>query len=250
MGLGPAKNFAISHQFKPMLTKNWNLLFAVFLASLLCITGCKEQQVAIDTLALKNGDILFCGTTGSDLSNAIDVVTKTSAGHNYSHMGILSVENGQSTVIHAYPGTGVTEDPLETFVSNRNAEGSDVFAYRIQGYENQKAQQAIAHARTLLGKPYNDSYIITEEEQKDYYCSQLVYEAFASDSVFQLFPMTFKDPATDSFYPTWVHYYDSLGVAIPEDEPGCNPNKMATNAQLDFIGQLPLESTTNRKNQD
>jgi hypothetical protein len=48
--------------------------------------------------------------------------------------------------------------------------------------------------------------------------------------------MTFKDPATGGYYPGWVDYYAKLGVAIPEGEPGCNPNGMAASAKLECLG--------------
>lgn len=236
-------------QYSGMSLKKIAIHFAFATALFLGYTACKAPNTSTTMdKGLRHGDVLFCGTTGSDLSNAIDVVTKTDAGHNYTHMGILCEEEGVYTVLHAYPGTGVTEDPLESFINGRKAEGSDVYAYRVQHLPETQAQNAIEIARKVLGKPYNDSYILTETEQKDYYCSQLVYEAFAEDSVFTLYPMSFKDPATDSIYPAWISYYDSLGVAIPQDALGCNPNKMATNERLEFIGQLPLTHKSTAKN--
>jgi len=195
------------------------------------------------TSTLKNGDILFCGTTNSDLSDAINTVTQTEEAHNYSHMGILSSTGSTPTVIHAYPEKGVCEEPLDTFIKHREEEGSEVYAYRIESLGTKALLKAVETARALVGKPYNDSYIISKG-QESYYCSQLAHDAFASEEVFKLYPMDFKAPGTDSFYNTWIEYYEDLNIEIPQGKPGCNPNKMATNERLIPIGKLSLVDHT------
>jgi hypothetical protein len=85
----------------------------------------------------------------------------------------------------------------------------------------------------MLGLPYNFSYVLSDSS---HYCSEFIYSAFENDRVFKLNPMTFKDPATGGYYPGWVDYYAKLGVAIPEGEPGCNPNGMAASAKLECLG--------------
>ncbi len=49
-------------------------------------------------------------------------------------------------------------------------------------------------------------------------------------------PMTFKDPETGEFLPTWIEYYEKLGVEIPEGQPGCNPNGLASSDKLIRLG--------------
>ena len=54
--------------------------------------------------------------------------------------------------------------------------------------------------------------------------------------MFGLHAMTFRDPATGAFAPAWVAYYEALGAAIPEGEPGCNPGGLATGGRLERGG--------------
>ena len=49
-----------------------------------------------------------------------------------------------------------------------------------------------------------------------YYCSELIYEAFKKDSIFQLQPMTFLDPISGDTLQTWKKYYTKLGFKIPQ----------------------------------
>jgi len=51
-------------------------------------------------------------------------------------------------------------------------------------------------------------------------------------------PMTFKDPKTGNFYPTWVEYYQKMGLEVPEGMPGCNPNGLAASEKLERLGSL------------
>ena len=78
----------------------------------------------------------------------------------------------------------------------------------------------------------NYTYVI---EDTGYYCSELVYEAFADAELFQLEPMTFKTSNNTAFHPTWLAYYSDLDHFIPEGYPGCNPNQMAAHKSLYFL---------------
>lgn len=214
----------------------------VIITMVVLTIGCESKTSK--TSALKNGDILFCGTTSSNLSDAINTVTQTEEAHNYSHMGILSVTEGIPTVMHAYPEKGVCEEPLDTFVKHREFDSSMVYVYRLKDLDAEAALKAVAMARKLLGRPYNDGYVISKNDQEQYYCSQLVYEAFAHESAFTLYPMNFKAPDTEEFYDSWVSYYEELNMEIPQGKLGCNPNKMATNERLIHIGKLSLADST------
>ena len=49
-------------------------------------------------------------------------------------------------------------------------------------------QNAISFSRRKIGVNYDDVFILNNDQ---YYCSELIYEAFVKDSIFQLQPMTF-----------------------------------------------------------
>jgi hypothetical protein len=50
--------------------------------------------------------------------------------------------------------------------------------------------------------------------------------------------MTFKDPETGKFFPTWVDYYQKMEIEIPEGLPGCNPNGLAASEKLERVGKI------------
>ena len=87
----------------------------------------------------------------------------------------------------------------------------------------------------MLGKPYNYSYILSDTA---YYCSDFVYHSFEKDSIFEMNPMTFKNPGETEFNSGWIAFYKNQNLEIPEGEPGCNPNGMAASEKLEPIGSL------------
>jgi len=185
-------------------------------------------------LKIKTGDLLFRETVSSNLSQAIDQVTQTGKQTHFSHIGIADVERDTVFVLHASPIGGTCKITLNEF-SHPEADSVRVVVYRLKKPYRSAIPSAIKEAKSLLGKPYNFSYILSDSSQ---YCSEFIYRAFEADSIFKLNPMTFKDPATGEFAPTWVDYYKKLGLEIPEGKPGCNPNGMAASDKIERIGEL------------
>ncbi len=193
------------------------------------LSGCNNTN----DLELKTGDLLFRGKTPSSLSTAIDDVTQTGEGKHFSHVGIVEINDCQVFVIHAEGMSGVCRESLNAFLSDDKGENFYVEAYRLGAKWSGGISEAIQRASGVIGEPYNYTYII---EDSGYYCSELIWYAFAPDSVFSLEPMTFKDPATGDFHEGWMEHYKKLGIAIPEGMPGCNPNGMAASDKLEFLG--------------
>jgi uncharacterized protein YycO len=183
---------------------------------------------------LQNGDILFTGpamTNGGNLSKAIDEVTQTDLATNYTHMGIVEAEGLQLWVIHAAPEKGVCRETLDQFLESRKV--ADV--YRLKDTAQVFIPEALEHASRLLGLPYDSTYIIGGAA---HYCSGLLYTLYEAHQVFELEPMTFKNPATGEYHPIWVEHYEALDMEIPEGLPGCNPNGLAASPHLRFMGQI------------
>lgn len=55
---------------------------------------------------------------------------------------------------------------------------------------------------------------------------------------FQLYPMTYKQPGTNAFFPAWVDYYKAIGKPIPEGQPGCNPGGISTSDKIEIVGRF------------
>jgi len=183
-------------------------------------------------MELKTGDILFRGSLNSDLSKAINAVTQTYKATQYTHMGIAEVVDSVVWVYHAAPGKGVCRELLTEFQDPEGSESTVVGVYRLDEQFHDNIPLAIHCAKQLIGQSYNKTYILADE---GYYCSEYIYHIWASDSVFQLEPMTFKKPGTDLFHEGWITHYNKLGIEIPEGRPGCNPNGMSASDNLVFV---------------
>ncbi|MFO8001192.1 MAG: YiiX/YebB-like N1pC/P60 family cysteine hydrolase [Marinilabilia sp.] len=187
-------------------------------------------------LRLKTGDLLFRGdTTASGVSMAISDVTQTGNDDQFTHVGMVEMIDDEVNVIHADPVNGVCLEPLDSFLYDENGKKLLVEAYRLKPEYQESIDEAIERARSVIGQPYNFSYII---EDDGYYCSELIWWAFKEESVFSLQPMNFRDPQTGEFHHGWVEYYDELGIDIPQGDPGCNPNGMAASDNLYHLGAV------------
>ena len=192
-----------------------------------------SAQPAIQ-IKLQSGDILFREKSSENISEAIDKVTQTSGATHFSHVGLVEVTATGIVVLHAYPVGGTCIVSLSEFLHPKG-DSVRVIAYRLKEKWQKAIPAAIRKAHSMLGKPYNFSYVLSDTA---HYCSEFVYLAFVSDSVFKLEPMTFKDPETGSFPKAWVEYYQKMGIEIPEGKPGCNPNGLAASEKLEKLGRI------------
>lgn len=208
---------------------NWKL--TIYFLFLIVLFACKQQATQIE---LHTGDLLFRGANSDEISEAIDKVTQTSTATHFSHVGLVEVSDTGIFVLHASPVGGTCEVSINEFL-HPEGDSVTVVAYRLKDQWQVGIPDAIKKAKQMLGKPYNFSYIMADSS---HYCSEFVYLAFVDDSVFELNPMTFKDPKTLDFSPAWVKYYQDMGLEIPEGLPGCNPNGLAASAKLERLGTI------------
>lgn len=218
-----------------MFTGQYKILTMIFKKFLIpalgfFLMGCSGQ---ITKEKLKTGDLLFCSYQEGELSDAISTVTKTVDEKNYSHMGLIEFADDEIFVIHASIKRGVVKESIEDFLQKNKPSSIDV--YRLKKGLKKSIPSAIKKANTIIGLPYNFEYLMNDS---CYYCSQLIYEAFKQDNIFELEPMTFKNPGTNEYNKGWINYYRELNAEIPEGKPGCNPNGMASSNKLKLIGTL------------
>lgn len=184
---------------------------------------------------MENGDLLFLENASGNLSKAIDEVTQTENATNYSHIALVEKSGEEIWVLHAAPEKGSERISLEDFKKYAENDSSQIIIYRIKKLHQSDFHKAVSQAKAMLGKPYNFTYILSDTA---YYCSDFIHNAFLQDSVFHMEPMTFKDPETRQFHPTWIEFYQKQGIEIPEGMPGCNPNGMAASEKLEKLGRL------------
>jgi hypothetical protein len=197
------------------------------------ITGvCFAQQTNFATL-VKEGDIVFQHLNGGELGRAIDKVTRGYRGRDYNHCALV-VRVGDSLKVVEAIGKNVHLTTIKEF-EGRCVE-TDLLIGRLKPKYSSLIFKAEKEALALQGVPYDDYF---EMDNGRLYCSELIYEAFkmANDGkpFFVLKPMTFKDPDTGKFFPSWVEYYKNLNCSIPQRKPGINPGLLSRSSRLILI---------------
>jgi hypothetical protein len=185
----------------------------------------------------KEGDILFQDGACGDFCDAIRKVTSGYEGMGFSHNGLL-VKEGKDWMVLEAISSGVTLTPLDTFLLRSiNDEGQPkVIVGRLKEPHRPLIPDAIMVGKSMIGKPYDHAFDFFNDA---YYCSELIHVAFMKANlghpVFEVSPMTFKDPDTQDLFPVWETYFDDLGVPVPEGEPGLNPGSMSLDPSLEII---------------
>lgn len=183
---------------------------------------------------LKTGDLLFQTMNCGDLCDAIHAVTEGYKGNDFSHLGLVYVQNDSIFIIEA-AGSAVRKVTFEQFSKNTK---TTMYIGRVKKKYKKLIAEVIEFSIKQIGIPYDDDYLY---DNGKYYCSELIYDAFLNANgmpFFELEPMTFKQPETNEFFPAWVNYYKSLGIEIPEGQLGCNPGGISTSKKIKIIGEL------------
>lgn len=205
-----------------------------FVIPLIFVFSGINSNKKIDQSELKSGDLLLISASNKGISKAIDRVTKQDSTTHYSHIAMIEKTKNKCWVLHAGTKNGSERITLENFLGNRE-KGGQIDVYRLKKKYINLVPQAIKTAKKWLGKPYNYSYILSNEKL---YCSDFIQRAFASDSVFGLEPMTFVNPKTGRTDTVWTNYYKKMNLAVPEGKLGCNPNGIASSDKIYFVGHL------------
>lgn len=196
------------------------------------------MSVAQENFQLKQGDLLFQDSDCGAPCEAIEKVTSGYKGANLSHVGIAEQNDKDDWFVIEAISEGVVQTPLKEFLNRSyDSEGKPkVIVGRVVKKYQALIPKAISEARKLIGKPYDETYQIGNDR---YYCSELVYEVFkkANDNapVFNLYPMTFKDPDTGKMFPAWAEYFNELNKTIPEGEPGLNPGSISRSPAIQIV---------------
>ena len=218
--------------------KNWLVILLLFQVS------CIDRSVQED-FQLQKGDFLFQDLDSSPLCDAIELVTPGYKGANFSHIGMV-VElgdpycinpdydyNDHVRILEALPNkvrtTSVDSFLNRSFDVNNNPK---VIVARLKAQYNHAIHNAISFSRSKIGMNYDDFFIL---DNGQYYCSELIYEAFAKDSIFQLQTMTFLHPDSGDTLQTWIDYYLELEVEIPHNKLGINPGVMSLSDKIEIV---------------
>jgi hypothetical protein len=205
-----------------------------------------------DEFSLQIGDILFQDLDSSPLCDAIEKVTPGYNDYNFSHIGIV-VELGDPNcinsdyiyendikILEAIPEK-VKTTRLDSFL-NRSFDSDSmpkVVVGRLKKQYHFLIDDAVSFLKSKIGVKY-DHYFI--EKNNQYYCSELIHEAFSKDSIFFQKPMTFIEPETEKIMDIWDEYYKNLNFEVPQGKIGINPGIMSISQNIEIIHHYGIPS--------
>lgn len=189
-----------------------------------------------DDFKFQNGDLIFQESHQGTTNQAIKDVTSSIDKYQFTHVGIVYVDNNDSIfVIEAtYPKVKMT--PLDEYLYPEiEAHPTSVVA-RLQKEYQGLIPNALNEALRLVGKEYDFAYDMNNDK---YYCSELIYTIFEKANngvpIFQLNPMTFKSDPQSEILPEWLEHFNKINLPVPEGELGCNPGEMSKSDIIDIV---------------
>ena len=199
------------------------LLF--FLAGWLC--GCSQADT------LRTGDLIFVGiptdytAEPGSMSEAISDATGSPGALNLIHVAIAEVQGDSTWIIDATIRRGVDRHPLDTFLTDFTLRDGSLPVFSVKRLKDPRhARQYVTKAKDYLGLPYDTAFL---PDNDAFYCSELVRESYRKPDGtywFENKPMNFKAP--DGTLPEyWVQLFAGLGMSVPQDVPGTNPQDMS-----------------------
>jgi len=205
-----------------------NYFFIILIQSIL-LSSCLPKKI----FKLQEGDLLFQDLDSSPLCDAIELVTPGYKDANFSHIGLVVLDNDTLKVLEAIPPKVVLTDMKSFFNRSFDKEGrSKIIVGRLKDEFQHTIKDAIIYAKRKIEMKYDEVFLMNNNS---YYCSELIFEAFEKDSIFKLKPMTFLHPETNDTLTVWKNYYSELGIKIPQNEAGINPGIMSLSEKIEMI---------------
>ena len=97
--------------------------------------------------------------------------------------------------------------------------------------DSRRAASFVENAKKYLGLPYDTRFL---PDNGALYCSELVRESYLGGDgkpLFDEFPMNFRDREGNMpLY--WEQLFAILGMDVPQDVPGTNPQEMSSSPLL------------------
>ena len=181
---------------------------------------------------LQNGDLIFVGLpmdydaeTGS-MDEAISSATGEDGALNLIHVAIAEVKADSVWIIDATIAHGVDRHPLDTFFRDFTLRDGSYPEFIVKRVEGVDADAAVERAKAFCGRSYDIRFLADND---DLYCSELVQRSYldaAGKPVFESAPMNFNAP-DGTLPPYWESLFARLGMEVPQDLPGTNPQEMS-----------------------
>ena len=184
-----------------------------------------------------NGDLIFQESISTDLGKAIKSVTSSIDNYNFTHVGIVYINENADTLVLEATKPKVKLTPLNEYLSDNDSIKSVVF--RLKEEYRHLIPLALVEGLKHVGKDYDNTFILNNDK---YYCSEIIYEIFLKSNnnapLFELNTMTFKRNNSDNYLEEWIEYFNFFNSPIPEGELGINPGAMSKSKVIDKIYDL------------
>jgi len=203
-------------------------------------TAINSQAQNWERFQFQSGDLVFQDLDCGDLCDAIETVTPAVDNKHFSHVGLVYVAGDSVYVIEAI-GKNVHLTGITTFMQRQldTAGRPKVVVGRLKNAHKRLTPRALGFALSQNGKPYDDTFLY---DNGKYYCSELIYDAYKEANndrpFFNLYPMTFKDPATGKTFSAWKAYFKKLKMSVPEGRQGCNPGSIAQSDAVELVASF------------
>ena len=190
------------------------------------------QQIE-EEFTLNDGDFLFQDLDSSPLCDAIENVTPGFNNMNFSHVGIVSIIGGAPMVYEAYPPSVQLVD-LKVFLSRSLDKNNKpkVIVGRLKKEYRESIRSAIEFIENQVGTKYDEFFLYKNNQ---FYCSELLYDAFLKDSIFELLPMNYKYQDSNEFQKQWINHFKKLHSEIPQGKLGINPGTMSISEKIEIV---------------
>lgn len=193
---------------------------------------------ADDGFKLQTGDLIFQESCAGDMGNAIKEVTTSIAEYQFTHVGIVYIDENDSIFVIEATQPRVAKTPLHEYLYPGNGKDCPPVSVvgRLKPEYRHCIPKAIENGLSLVGKEYDNGFVLGDDK---YYCSELIYEillkANNGNPIFSLNVMTFKSPETGEISDGWREHFQKYNLPVPEGELGINPGAMSQSDVIEII---------------
>ena len=190
-----------------------------------------------DDFKLQTGDLIFQESCAGSMGSAIKEVTTSVEEYQFTHVGIVYIDENDSIFVIEATQPRVAKTPLLEYLYPEDEKDCPPVSVvgRLKPEYQHCVPKAIEEGLSLIGKEYDNGFVLGDDK---YYCSELIYEILLEANgkpVFPLNVMTFKSPETDQISSGWVEHFKKYNLPIPEGEPGINPGAMSRSDVIEII---------------
>ncbi len=191
-----------------------------------------------DGFKLQTGDLIFQESCVGSMGSAIKEVTTSVEEYQFTHVGIVYIDENDSVFVIEATQPRVAKTPLHEYLHPKNEKDCPPVSVvgRLKPEYQYCIPKAIEESFSLIGKEYDNGFILGDDK---YYCSELIYEillkANNGNPIFPLNVMTFKSSETGEISSGWREHFQKYNLPVPEGELGINPGAMSRSDVIEIV---------------